>query len=37
MDLKIASIAVAQDSLLLTSNIRDFQQIPDLRIEDWIS
>lgn len=35
MDLKIASIAVAQNALLLTSNSRDFESIPDLRIEDW--
>ena len=37
MDLKIASIAVTQDSLLLTANTRDFESIPNLRIEDWIS
>ena len=37
MDLKIASIAVTQDSLLLTANTRDFERIPNLRIEDWIS
>lgn len=36
MDLKIASIAVTQDSLLLTANTRDFESIPNLRIEDWI-
>ena len=37
MDLKIASIAVTQQCLLLTANTRDFEMIPDLRIEDWIS
>lgn len=37
MDLKIASIAVSKDSLLLTSNSRDFEAIPNLRIEDWIN
>lgn len=37
MDLKIASIAVTQDSLLLTANTRDFESIPNLRIEDWIN
>lgn len=37
MDLKIASIAVSQNALLLTSNTRDFESIPDLRIEDWIN
>jgi len=37
MDLKIASIAVTSDCLLLTANTRDFEMIPNLRIEDWIS
>ena len=35
MDLKIASIALSQDGLLLSGNLRDFQKIPDLRVEDW--
>jgi tRNA(fMet)-specific endonuclease VapC len=35
MDLKIASIAVAQNAVLLTANHNDFQDIPGLRIEDW--
>jgi len=37
MDLKIASISVTQECLLLTANTRDFESIPNLRIEDWIS
>ena len=37
MDLKIASIAVSQGTLLLTANTRDFENIPGLQIEDWIS
>ena len=35
MDLKIASIALVRDALLLTSNLRDFQRVPGLRVEDW--
>ena len=37
MDLKIASIAVSQQCPLLTANTRDFEAIPNLRIEDWIN
>lgn len=37
MDLKIASIAVTHGTLLLTANTRDFESIPDLRIENWIN
>ena len=37
MDLKIASIALANDSTLLTRNTNDFQRVPGLRIEDWMS
>lgn len=37
MDLKIASIALAQDVLLLTANERDFKQVPGLRFENWLS
>lgn len=36
MDLKIASIALAQDGLLLSANLRDFQRVPDLRVADWM-
>lgn len=36
-DLKIASIAIANDILLLTANTRDFEKVPGLRFEDWIS
>lgn len=35
MDLKIAAIALSQDALLLSSNLKDFQQVPNLRVEDW--
>jgi tRNA(fMet)-specific endonuclease VapC len=35
-DLKIASIALANDALLLSANLRDFQQVPELHVEDWL-
>jgi tRNA(fMet)-specific endonuclease VapC len=35
-DLKIASIAIANDALLLSANLNDFQQVPGLRVEDWL-
>lgn len=36
MDLKIASIAVSLDCVLLTANTRDFSSISGLRIENWL-
>jgi tRNA(fMet)-specific endonuclease VapC len=36
MDLKIASIALVNDALLLTANERDFNQVPDLHYENWL-
>jgi len=36
MDLKIASIAVSLNCVLLTANTRDFVSIPGLRIENWL-
>jgi len=36
MDLKIASIALVNDALLLTANIRDFSLVPALRYENWL-
>jgi tRNA(fMet)-specific endonuclease VapC len=35
MDLKIAAIAMANQSTLLTRNTKDFGQIRNLSIEDW--
>jgi tRNA(fMet)-specific endonuclease VapC len=35
MDLKIAAIALGHEALVLTGNLRDFQQVPGLRVEDW--
>jgi tRNA(fMet)-specific endonuclease VapC len=36
-DLKIAAIALANDALLLSANLRDYQQDPGLKVEDWLS
>jgi predicted nucleic acid-binding protein len=36
MDLKIASIAVSLDCVLLTANTRDVSSIPGLRIANWL-
>ena len=36
MDLKIASIVLAHNAILLSRNLRDFHQVPDLRVEDWL-
>ena len=36
MDLKIASIALVHDALLLSANLRDFEKVPGLRVEDWL-
>jgi tRNA(fMet)-specific endonuclease VapC len=37
MDLKIASIVMAHHAMLLSRNLRDFQQISNLRVEDWLA
>jgi tRNA(fMet)-specific endonuclease VapC len=36
-DLKIAAIALANDALLLSANLRDFEKVPGLRVEDWLT
>jgi tRNA(fMet)-specific endonuclease VapC len=36
MDLKIAAIALIHDALLLSANLRDFQQVPNLRVANWL-
>lgn len=37
MDLKIASIALERNALLLTANTKDFVHVPELRIENWLA
>ena len=34
-DLRIAAIVLAEGGILITGNRRDFEQIPELLIEDW--
>jgi len=36
MDLKIAAIALIHDALVVTANVRDFSQVPNLRFENWL-
>lgn len=36
MDLKIASIALVNNALLVTGNQRDFSLVPELRCENWL-
>lgn len=36
VDLKIASTAISNDAVLLSANLRDFEQVPGLRVEDWL-
>lgn len=36
MDLKIASTALVNDTLLVTANLRDYSLIPQLRCENWL-
>ena len=36
MDLKIASICLAHDALLLSRNRVDFEKVPGLRVENWL-
>lgn len=36
MDLKIASITLVHDALLLSANLRDFEKVPELRAENWL-
>jgi len=35
LDLRIASIAIATGSILLTRNFADFEKVPGPRFEDW--
>ena len=35
MDPKIASIALVNDAILVTKNVRDFMAIPGIRLSEW--
>ncbi len=35
MDLMIASHALAEDSVLITNNAREFLKVPGLAVEEW--
>ena len=35
MDLRIASIVLAHDATLITMNLRDYEHVPGLKVEDW--
>jgi len=35
-DLKIAAIAIVNDALLLSANLHDFRQVPELMVESWL-
>ena len=37
MDLKIACIALVHNAILLSANRRDFGQVPNLRLENWLN
>jgi tRNA(fMet)-specific endonuclease VapC len=36
-DLRIASIALARELVVVTANVRHFGRVPDLRVENWLS
>lgn len=35
-DLRIAAIALSRDLTLVTGNVRHFERVPGLRIENWL-
>jgi tRNA(fMet)-specific endonuclease VapC len=35
-DLRIASIALAHGLILVTGNVRHFDRVPGLTVEDWL-
>jgi tRNA(fMet)-specific endonuclease VapC len=37
VDLMIAAVAIAHDLILITHNTSDFQNIPGLRLDDWLA
>lgn len=37
LDLLIAAVALVHDLTLVTNNTQDFQHVPGLRLEDWLT
>ena len=37
IDLKIASIVLVHKATLLSRNLRDFERVPGLRVENWLN
>ncbi|HRH44288.1 MAG TPA: type II toxin-antitoxin system VapC family toxin [Pyrinomonadaceae bacterium] len=35
MDLKIASIAISRKAILVSRNLKDYEQVPNLVVNDW--
>jgi predicted nucleic acid-binding protein len=35
MDLKIASIAISRKAILVSRNLKDFETVPNLVVNDW--
>jgi tRNA(fMet)-specific endonuclease VapC len=35
-DLKIAAVSIVNRALLLSANLRDFEQVPNLQVQDWL-
>ena len=36
MDMLIAAHAISDDLILVTNNLREFQRVPGLRLENWV-
>ena len=35
MDLRIAAVALENKAVVVTRNVRDFQRVPNLIVENW--
>jgi tRNA(fMet)-specific endonuclease VapC len=36
-DLRVASIALSRDLILVTANTRHFRRVPQLKVENWLA